>query len=135
MKKITLFYGQTDLQSRVGQLGLFFFLIFKKKILVQKLPWKDRIFEKQIWLFFAKISLKYILIYFQHFSDKIIKFWLWNSRFYKISANWKKKNLSNRKKWVSPACKTGFSFFVALLHISWVLVEKEFLKLNFADEI
>ena len=37
------------------------------------------------------------MIYFQHFSDKILKFWSKNGQFYKTLANWKKKPSKSEK--------------------------------------
>ena len=116
-KKNTLFYGRTDLPSRVGQsVRLFLFLcvcLFLFLFLVAKMTLKTLKFQPKNLTFFAETFWENMLTYFQKLSGKISRFWSKNGWFYKILENFFFfLNLPIRKIWVCPAHKTVF-FFVA----------------------
>ena len=88
--KTTVFYGWTDLPSRVGWSGVsffsfFFFMVVKTTLKTQYSKKNQTVFAEKFW--------ENILTYFQKFSAKIFRFWSKNNWFYKI---W--KNNQQRKK-------------------------------------
>ena len=110
-KKETLFYGRTDLPSKVGRLHDFFFfnLIFFY-LLFQKKPPKHENFKKTL-IFLQKNFGKIFRLTFKKFQPKFSDLGQQMAGFTIFG----KKQFSAKKKiWVGRACKTEFSFFVAL---------------------
>ena len=111
-KKETLFYGRTDLPSRVGRSGLFFQIIFFFFLVVKMSPLKTQKSLKKMWQFFDKYFGKFSVI-FTNYQAKFLRLepkWLILNDFSKLEKN-KNKNLPKWKIWVCRARKTGFSFF------------------------